>query len=224
MPLPPYLTFDCYGTLIDFDLTPTTLRLLDDRGATVNRAVFLSTFRALRLEEVRGPYRPYREVLARSLARTMAQFGVSFQAQDGQALVDAVRTFEPFPEVPPVLARLAASCRLVIVSNSDDDLIAPNAARLGVPFHRIITAEQSRAYKPSLAMFEYVLTTLGCTPDDLIHVAQGWHYDIVPTSALGWRRVWINRQGLPGDPAAGPYGELPDLTGLPALLGIVPSA
>lgn len=217
---PAYVTFDCYGTLIDFDLTPVTLARLGSRAAAIDLTAFLQTFEELRFQEVLGPYRPYREILARSLARAMEAFGLRYAPADGAALADAVPAFEPFPEVPEVLARLAQRFRLVLVSNTDDDLIAAALPKLRAPFYRVITAEQARAYKPAAAMFAFVLTTLGCTPGDLTHVAQGFRYDIMPTYALGWRRVWINRRHQPGDPAYGPYQELPDLSGVPALLGI----
>ena len=89
-----------------------------------------------------------------------------------------------------------------------------------MPFDHVITAEQARAYKPSPVIFDHALEILGCAKEDVLHVAQGFEYDIVPTHHLGWNRVWINRDGKIGDPAYGPYHELPDLSGLPELLGL----
>jgi 2-haloacid dehalogenase len=218
--LPAYITFDCYGTLVDFDLDTVTLRALGERAAGIAVDAFLRDFERIRFEEVLGEYRPYRDVLCRSLAAAMARYGLAYQDADGDALVAAVPTFGPFPDVPPVLERLRQHCKLVIISNTEDDLIAHNVRNIGVPFERVITAEQVRAYKPSPAIFAYTLRALGCVKEDILHVAQGFNYDIMPTHDLGWKRVWINRNGLPGDPAYGPYDELPDLTGLPALLGI----
>jgi 2-haloacid dehalogenase len=110
--------------------------------------------------------------------------------------------------------------RLAIITNSDDDIMARNVANIGVPIDHVITAEQARAYKPSPVIFGYTLEILGADASDVLHVAQGFEYDIVPAHDLGWRRVWINRYGKSGDPAYGPYHELPDLSGLPALLAI----
>ena len=81
-------------------------------------------------------------------------------------------------------------------------------------------SDEVGAYKPSPVIFELALRTLGCAPGDVLHVAQGFEYDIVPTHGLGWARVWINRYGKVGDPAYGPYHELPDLSGVPDLLGL----
>ena len=122
--------------------------------------------------------------------------------------------------MPPALELLRARCQLVIISNSDDEIIAGNVARIGVPFAHVITAQQVGAYKPSLDVFAFALRTLGCGPDEVLHVAQGFEYDIVPTHELGWKRVWINRYGKVGDAAYGPYDELPDLAGLPDLIGL----
>lgn len=220
MALPTYITFDCYGTLVDFDLDSVTLRALGPRSDRIYTPAFLRAFEEIRFREVLGEYRPYREVLRASLKKAMEQFGLEHRTDDGDVIVAAVPTFGPFPDVPPVLECLRHHCKLVIISNTEDDLIAGNVRNIGVPFDRIFTAEQARAYKPSTAVFDYVLRELGCDAQDILHVAQGFNYDIVPASKVGWARVWINRNGLLGDPAYGPYQELPDLTGLPALLGI----
>lgn len=223
MELPVYLTFDCYGTLVDFDLGSAALEILAGRLDGIDTPRFLREFEQIRFEEVLGEYRPYRDVLRESLERAMTRFGMAYQPGDGDALVAAVPAFGPFPDVPPVLEHLRQYCKLAIISNTDDDLIVHNVRNIGVPFEHVVTAEQARAYKPALEAFEYMLGVLGCREDELVHVAQGFNYDIMPAAKLGWKRVWINRRGQQGDPAFGPYDELPDLTGLPGLLGL-PSA
>jgi 2-haloacid dehalogenase len=214
-----YLTFDCYGTLVNFDLTPATLRALGPRKERVDLRRFFDDFRVIRFQQILGPYRPYRDVLRRSLEEVMTRHGLEYRPEDGEAIVQAVPTFGPFPDVPPALDRLRERFKLVIISNTDDDLIADNVRTIGVPFDHVITAEQARAYKPSHRVFHYTLEVLGCRREEVLHVAQGFEYDIVPAHQLGWSRVWINRFGHPGDLAYGPYTELPDLTRLPSLLG-----
>jgi 2-haloacid dehalogenase len=220
MDLPTFVTFDCYGTLVDFDIDAVTVRTLGPRLEGIDVAAFLRDFEEIRYQAVLGAYRPYREVLRGSLVQAMRRFGLAYRDDDGAAIVAAVPTFGPFPEVPPVLERLRRRCKLAIISNTEDELIAGNLRNIGVHFDRVITAEQARAYKPSPAIFHHALRELGCGAGDVLHVAQGFRYDIVPAHALGWARVWINRFGKPGDPAYGPYRELPDLSGLPALLGV----
>lgn len=216
-----WITFDCYGTLVDFGIDPVIVDLLGPRARDLDLDHFLMTAMKIRYQEaVLGEYRPYRELLRRSLARVMRQFGLPYRDADGDAIVAAVSTFGPFPEVPAVLETLRRHFKLAIISNTDDDLIAGNLERIGVPFDQVVTAEQARCYKPNLGIFHYALQRLGCKPSEVVHVAQGFDYDIWPAHYLGWTRVWINRSGRAGDPAFGPYHELPDMTGLPALLGI----
>ena len=220
MELPTYVTFDCYGTLVDFDIDAVTVRVLGPRAEGVDVDAFLREFEEIRYQEILAAYRPYREVLHRSLAQAMQRFGLPYRDDDGAAIVAAVPEFGPFPEVPPSLERIRRHCKIAIISNTDDDLIAGNLRNIGAPFDRVITAEQARAYKPSPAIFRHALRELGCDAGDILHVAQGFRYDIVPAHDLGWARVWINRYGRPGDPDYGPYHELPDLSGLPSLIGI----
>jgi 2-haloacid dehalogenase len=95
-----------------------------------------------------------------------------------------------------------------------------NTASIGVPFDQVVLAEEVGAYKPDHRMFAALLERCGCTKDEIVHVAQGFYHDIMPGHALGLRRIWINREGKPGDQAYAPYEELPDLTELPRFLGV----
>ncbi|MFF4249823.1 haloacid dehalogenase type II [Streptomyces sp. NPDC001663] len=216
------VTFDAYGTLVDFQLGPTTLKVLADRldldGLDVDE--FLDDFRVIRFQAVLEPYRPYHEVLHSSLKTAMRLHGLEYRESDGDALVEAVPTFGPFPEVPDALRALKSRYEIAIISNTDDELIARNIANIGVEFDHVITAQQAGAYKPDRQTFEHAYKTIGVDPSQVIHTAQGWEYDIIPTRDLGLRRrVWINRYGRRGSTAYQPYDELPDLSGLPALLG-----
>ncbi|WP_039942680.1 haloacid dehalogenase type II [Streptomyces himastatinicus] len=216
------VTFDAYGTLVDFELVPATLKTLRDRldldGLDVDK--FIDNFRVMRFQAVLEAYRPYDEVLHSSLEKAMRLHGLEFRTSDGDALVEAVSGFGPFPEVPDALRALKSRYEIAIISNTNDDLIARNIERIGVDFDHVITAQQAGAYKPSRETFEYAYKTIGVEPSQVIHTAQGWEYDLIPTRDLGLaRRVWINRFGRRGSTAYQPYDELSDLSGLPALLG-----
>lgn len=216
------VTFDAYGTLVDFQLGPTTLNVLADRldldGLDVDE--FLDDFRVMRFQAVLEAYRPYREVLHSSLENAMRLHGLEFRSSDGDALVEAVPAFGPFPEVPDALRALKSTYEIAIISNTDDDLIARNAAHIGVEFDHVITAQQAGAYKPDRQTFEHAYKVMDIDPAQVIHTAQGWEYDLIPTRGLGLkRRVWINRSGRRGSAAYQPYDELRDMSGLPALLG-----
>ncbi len=216
------MTFDCYGTLVDFDLDRAVRAILTERLRIdgVDEAEFLRDFRVMRFQAVLEEYRPYKKVLSASLEHAMRLHGMPYRRQDGDALVAAVPTFGPFPEVPAVLARLTEQYQIAIISNTDDDLIRGNVERIGVDFDYIITAEQVRAYKPSREAFEHALRVTGRPPDQVIHVAQGFEYDIIPTYELGMRRIWINRSGRRGSSAFKPYDEIPDMSPLPGLLDL----
>ena len=219
------VTFDCYGTLVDFDLNRVTRDILTDRLRIdgVDEEEFLRDFRVMRFQAVLEPYRPYTQLLRETLEHAMRLHGMPYRTEDGDALVAAVPAFGPFREVPAVLARLKERYDIAIISNTGDDLIRGNVERIGVDFDFVITAEQARAYKPQHEAFEFALRTVGRTAGQVIHVAQGFEYDIMPTHGLGMRRVWINRSGRRGNSAFMPYEELPDMSPLPALLGLPPA-
>ena len=98
--------------------------------------------------------------------------------------------------------------------------MADNVAAIGVEFDHVITAQQARAYKPSKEAFAYALRVIGLPPSEIVHVAQGFDYDIIPTHGLGMRRIWVNRFARRGNEAYMPYEEIHDLSPLPDLLGI----
>ena len=156
---PSWLTFDCYGTLIQWDegLLAATDRILSAKGGDIDQAAFIATYdhHEHALEEER-PHRSFREVSAIALERAMGAFGLGFTPEDAEILTSSIGKMPPFPEVVETLARLkAAGFRLAIISNTDDAIIAGNVAQLGGHVDRVITAEQAGAYKPSTQMFHH---------------------------------------------------------------------
>ena len=219
--MPKYITFDAYGTLVNFDLSRVTLEILGERCNQIDVGAFLKDFTDARFYDILKEYRPYEAVLRRCLSNVMRKYGLVYTEDDGDRLVATVPTFGPFPDVPPALRKLRQYCKLVIISNTENRFIEKNIENIGVPFDDYITAEQARAYKPSPVIFNYALKKLGCDKSDILHIAQGFNYDIMPAHDLGWKAVWINRFQIPGDQAAyGPYEEFSDLTPVPGLLGI----
>ena len=219
--LPKYITFDAYGTLVNFQLSRVTREILGDRVNQIDIEAFLNEYSDMRFNEILKEYRPYEAVLRRCFATMMRKYKLDYTEEDGDRMMASVPTWGPFPDVPAALRKLRQYCKLVIISNTEDRLIEKNIENLGVPFDDYITAEQARAYKPSPVIFNYTLKKLNCDKSDILHVANGYEYDIMPAHDLGWKAVWINREGIKGDQAKyGPYVELPDLTGVPALLGI----
>ncbi len=222
---PKVLTFDCYGTLIQWDegLVATTRSMLQRHGrADLDAREFLAEYGEIehRIEQT-PPYRSFREVVSEALPAALAHFELVCRSDDVATLVDAIPTWGPFPEVPAVLERLRENYRLAIISNTDDDLVMGNVERLGVPIDHVITAQQARAYKPSRAIFEYAYEQLGVDPADTVHICASPILDLPACRDLGLRCVWINRiegQKPPAD--FEPDAELNDLSGVPDLLGV----
>jgi len=217
---PRFISFDCYGTLIDFAMGPAAKAWFEDRVPAGRMPAFLDSFRAYRLDEVLGEWKPFREVIENSLRRACQAHGVCCRDADAIALYDAIPTFEPQPHVVEVLKSIVPHIPLVLLSNSMDDLIRPSVIKLRSQFHQVVTAEQARAYKPRMQAFEAMFDRLGCGPEHLMHVSSSFRYDLMTASDLGFMATaFIDRQH---EPAAEGYGacRITDIRQLPALLGL----
>jgi 2-haloacid dehalogenase len=217
---PKFITFDCYGTLTAFGMSKLTRQLLADRVEADRMGDFLDDFEAYRIDGVIGAYQPYPDVITNALQRASKLWGIEYRDEDGRAIVDAVPTWGPHPDVPDALRKLADRYPLVILSNAADNQIGSNVEKLGAPFHSVFTAEQAQAYKPRLRAFEYMLDRLGCGPGEILHVSSSLRYDLIPAHDLRiTNKVYVNRGYEPSVPYYG-YHEVPTLTELPALLGL----
>jgi len=217
-------TFDCYGTLIDWEggigtfLSDLALKH-GDPHLEPGRAL-RERWEAIQFDLIQGPYRPYKEILAESLRAWTTERGYPWDAADGDALVRAMRSWQPFPDTRPALTQArAAGLRLVIISNTDNDIIAHSLRHLEIPFDAVITAEDCRAYKPSPANFERALVRIGEPSDRILHIAFGFKYDIAPAQRLGFRTAWVNRHAEPAPGPDRPDHVWRDLWGLAALVG-----
>jgi 2-haloacid dehalogenase len=201
-----WATFDCYGTLIDWNggIGRELERLFgpDRAGDCLRR------YHELEPEIQReDPTRSYREVMAIALGRLGAP------AEEHDALGRALPEWEPFPEVPAALEETRArGWRLAILSNSDRDLIDASVARLGVPFDATIVASEIGSYKPAPGHWDEFFYRTGADRAGHVHVAASVFHDIAPATTLGLRTVWINRLGETADPQ--PDVELHTLDGL----------
>jgi 2-haloacid dehalogenase len=217
---PKYITFDCYGTLTNFQMNETVRPLIGDRVAPEDVPTFLKDFRAYRIDEVLGEFKLYPRLLRDAWQRTCNRWRIQFRQSDVDAIVEALGTWGPHPDVPEPLAKLASAYPLVILSNAVDAILERNVEKLGVDFHRVFTAEQARAYKPRFQAFEYMLDQLDAKPDEILHVSSHIWYDVIPCHELRIRhKVYVNRGYDPSTPFY-EYAETSDLTGVPALLGL----
>jgi 2-haloacid dehalogenase len=223
-PNPRLLTFDCYGTLIDWDsgIRAYLAGVLARKGAGVALDDFYRHwYYECELKVIAGPFMLYRDVLQTSLQAALRDFGLPLAPDDGADFGTAMETWEPFPESVAVLAKLAERYPLAVISNSQHDIIRHAVAKLGSPFSYVITAEDARAYKPAARPFELTLEQAGVSAAETLHVAQSQMVDLPRSKAMGIRTIWINRhaeQLRPGTPE--PDYVFADLRPLPGLLGL----
>lgn len=217
---PKFVTFDCHGTLINFAMGPTTRALYAGVVSDGDMDQFIADFAGYRFDEVLGEWKPYRDVVFNALERTCRRWHVPFDVAVANQFYEAVPGWGPWPDVRTPLARVAEAFPLVILSNAMNEQIPSNVRNIGVPFHRVLTAESARAYKPRMRAFEYMFDELGCGPEDVLHVSSSLRYDLMAARDLGIRnKVFVARGHEPSTPAYG-YTEIPDIGGLPALLGL----
>jgi 2-haloacid dehalogenase len=217
---PKFITFDCYGTLTNFDMAGSARRVYGARLGPAKMAEFIEHFRGYRLDEVLGAWKPFEEVVHNAVERACKRGRIPFQREDAQRIADEVPTWGPHPDVPAGLARVAREIPLVILSNAMKDVIMSNVDKLGAPFHMVITAQEAGAYKPHMKGFEYMLDKLGCGPEDIAHVSSSFRYDLMTAYDLGIKsKVWVNRGHEPANPYY-QYTEIADIGGLAAAVGL----
>ena len=208
-----WLTFDCFGTLIDWrhGIRTTGELVFPGRGTD-----FLEAYSALETEvEREEPFRRYRDVLSETTRRAARRLGLDLNLDDAAALVSTIPHWRPFADVGPALAELQdEGWKLALLTNCDRDIIALTQRRLPVLFDAAVTAEDVSAYKPSFAHFRRFQSMFGSSAATWIHVAQSYFHDIKPAHELGITRIWVNRQREEDDPSIadaviGGLAELP---------------
>lgn len=194
---PEWLTFDCYGTLIQWDegLLAAVGRILQRKNGSVDEREFITVYdRAEHELEAERPHKTFRQVSSIALERTMQFFKLPFEASDAEILTTSIGAMPPFPEVVATLGRLkAAGYKLAVISNTDDDIIAGNIAQLGGHIDRVITAQQAGAYKPTEQIFRYAWSQLGMAPSQIVHICASPHLDLAAARDLGFRAIWVDR-------------------------------
>jgi 2-haloacid dehalogenase len=209
------LTFDCYGTLIDWEsgLLAALRAPLAAHGIAAGDDALLEAFARHESAVEAGPYRPYREVLGEVLAAMLAHRGVEAGPEEKAAFGGSVAEWPPFPDSAAALARLHERFKLGVITNCDDDLFAASERRLGVAFDWVVTAQQAHRYKPNPRGFELMFERVGLPPSRILHVAQSLYHDHVPAKRLGLATVWVDRRGgRAGSGATPPADATPDLT------------
>jgi 2-haloacid dehalogenase len=209
------LTFDCYGTLINWEdgIFAALRPILAAHSKQLDDAALLKLYGDFELRAEQPPFQNYRDVLASVVRQFGNELGFEPTSAEIQSLSNSVPTWKPWPDTVSALNRLKTRFRLAILSNVDDDLFAATRPKLGVDFDEVITAQQARAYKPSLKMFDLALSRINAPAHRVLHVGQSIYHDVVPAQALGLATVWINRPSArPGVGAVKAANAKPDLT------------
>lgn len=190
------LSFDCYGTLIDWETgLLTALRpVLESHGHPLDDREILDIYGELE-PRLQNPYRRYRQVLAEVVQGFAGRLGFELSNGEAGSLPDSLKSWQPFPDSKAALEKLQTRYKLAIISNTDDDFFAASARHLGIRFDQVITAEQAKAYKPSAMPFRMALERLGLSREEVLHVGQSVYHDVLPAKLLGISTVLVHRRG-----------------------------
>jgi len=196
--LPRAITFDCYGTLIDWEAEIQQFfaqRLAAKGIEEIDIDALQTQWEEIQFHYIREQYRPYRQVLHDTMKMAFDQFHLPYDDADVEAFAASMGHWKPFPDTRDAILELQKFVKVVLITNTDDAIIAETERTIGVKFDDIITAEQAGAYKPSHKGFLLARERLGLAVRDIWHAGFGFKYDVVPASELGYTTVWVNRQG-----------------------------
>ena len=221
--MPPYqvLTFDCYGTLIDWErgMQDALASLIKKKGLSLSAAQVHRRYAEIEPQIQEGSDRKYREVMRLGVEGAFREFEVSVTSQEADVFGETLASWPKFPDTTKVLTELKArGHKLVILSNTDEDFIRESVKVIGVEFDEIITAERVGSYKPARGHWDRMLDMLQVPKDRVLHVAQSYYHDVVPAKGLGFTMAWINRKSEMPSGAARPDYEFPDLRGVLAII------
>ncbi len=214
------ITFDCYGTLIDWEagISEAFRKEAAKDGIDLKHKEVVAAYATAEAEVEGKEFVPYHRVLCEAAHFCAPTLGWELTEQRAAFLVRSLPAWQPFPDTNPALERLASHFHLGILSNVDDELLVETLRHFTVSFEMIVTAEQVRSYKPRAAHFKEAMSRKGTAR--WLHACQSWFHDIQPALELGVPVTWINRKSKPM-----PGGErkpryiVNDLTGLADLLG-----
>jgi len=213
------VTFDCYGTLIDWEngIADAFLRAAREDGVTLRRDEILRAYALIEPVVERERFRLYRDVLTETAARVAHALGWPLAYERGTFLVTSLTSWKPFADTNTALERLrSAGYRLGILSNVDDDLIAGTRKQFTADFDLVVTAQQVHSYKPAHGHFLSARERIGNAR--WLHAAQSDFHDIVPCNVLGIPNAWVNRKQEAPLPGGTPRYEVSDMAGLAELL------
>ena len=219
-----WVSFDCYGTLIDWEtgISASVGEVTADRGIVRSRAEILALYAEFepRAQDSES-FLHYRSVLRRVMLSVGNELGFRCNESELDCLIESLPNWPVFPDVVDALQTLKKHYKLAVISNVDDDLFAGTAKRLGVDFDVVVTAEQVGSYKPDLTNFHAAAARMGVDRSKWLHVAESLYHDIAPANRLGVKSVWVNRAARGGGTRvvdAEPDLTVPDLAVLARMM------
>ncbi len=215
------ITFDCYGTLIDWERGITTAFQSEAarQGATLDADKIIAAYHIEEPAAESASYAPYREILAETAMKVAARLGFQLAPNRAGFLAESLPDWLPFPDTNSALERLASRFKLGILSNVDDDLLAATRRHFTVQFDPVVTAQQVKSYKPADGHFDEGRRRAGTRK--WLHAAQSYFHDVVPARKHGIAVAWVNRKSeRPFEQGPFPDLETKSLAGLADLLGV----
>ncbi|MGB9489192.1 MAG: haloacid dehalogenase type II [Terriglobales bacterium] len=190
------ISFDCYGTLIDWEagMLPVLRALLARHNCNLADGAILELHGEFEAEAEAGPYRSYGEVLQSVVRAFGERLGFQPSPSESRSLHESVAGWPAFPDTVAALRQLKTRYKLAVISNIDANLFAETRKLLDIEFDAVVTAEQARSYKPSVHNFELSLQTLGIAREQLLHAGQSIYHDVIPARSLGIATAWVNRK------------------------------
>jgi 2-haloacid dehalogenase len=208
------LTFDCYGTMIDWEtgIFSALRPILAAHKRSIPDSELLQLYSELEASAEQGEFLRYRDVLQSVVRGFGERLGFSPTDAEVRSLPDSLVNWQPFPDTVEALRKLKSRYQLAVISNVDDDLFAATAPKLGVAFDHVITAQQAACYKPCMRIFKLAEERTGVSRDQWLHIGQSIYHDVIPAQSLGIATVWVNRPSpRPGAGAAKAAAGTPDL-------------
>ncbi len=189
------LTFDCYGTMIDWEsgIFSALLPILAAHKKNIPDSALLELYSELEASGEQGEYLRYRDVLQSVVRGFGERLGFSPTDAEVHSLPESLARWQPFPDTVEALRKLKTRYQLAVISNIDDDLFATTAPKLGVAFDHVVTAQQAGCYKPCMRIFKLAEERIGVNRGQWLHVGQSIYHDVIPAHSLGVATVWVNR-------------------------------
>ena len=209
-----YITFDCYGTLIDWEggIKEALKKLVEKNGFDLDLTNIPDKYIKAELEVEAEQYRKYHEVLQLSAKKLLKQMGFDISDKDALEFADSIYNWQPLPETHDVLAELKQKgYRLVILSNIDNGIIKRSIELMGIDFDGVVTAKEVGSYKPIYGHWEEILRRFNAQKEEVLHIAASYIHDIVPAKEQGFDAIWTNRNNEEPTREIRPDLELKDL-------------